>query len=123
MESKFNSILERLLRTLLEWRNKWYPNNIKILPNDIILDKVCCYWWFIGDGYVSEKCVNLCTESFTKEDNEMLVKKLFNLGYSAIVNARNRIVLKREDSLRFLNWIKNENYLNIYNYKWEKINE
>lgn len=109
--------------TLLEWRNKWYPNGIKIIPNDIKLDIWCCYWWFIGDGFLRNKCVNLCTDSFTKEDNEMIVNKFKEIGYNTIVSSRNRIVFKREDSKRFLEWIKKENYLNIYDYKWMKINE
>lgn len=106
--------------TLLDIRNKWYINSKKLIPKDIILNDIVCYWWFIGDGYVSDNSVHLCTDSFTKEDNLFLIEKLKELNFDAYLSSKNRICLYKKSSEIFLNWIKPLNNLDIYDYKWKK---
>lgn len=37
-----------------EYRNKWYPKGIKIVPNDLKLTPLICSIWFCDDGCVTQ---------------------------------------------------------------------
>jgi hypothetical protein len=88
-------------------REQWYPNGKKIVPEEI-LDKIgpqALAWWYLGDGtYSSEmKSLLFCSEGFSSEDNEKLIKVLVRFGFSsAKITQRNRIRLISEDSKKFL---------------------
>jgi len=106
---------------LLNENKRWYENGKKIIPNDFRLTPTSCYWWFIGDGYNTNNNVFLCTDSYTKEDNESIIKKINELGFKCSLTTKNRIRLFKESSVRFLSWITPENGINKqYKYKWEK---
>lgn len=105
---------------LLDENKRWYPDGEKIVPKDIAITPLSCYWWFIGDGYTSEGNVYLCTDSFIKEDNEYLINKLKEFGFSPSLRSNNRIAFSKVDTIKFLEWIKPENgILKQYEYKWE----
>lgn len=105
---------------LLLENKRWYANNKKIVPNDLRITKISCYWWFIGDGYNTRETVFLCTDSFTKEENLLLCNKFKALGFRCNLTSRNRIRFYKKDSLELLNWIKPENGIHKqYQYKWE----
>lgn len=44
-----------------EQRKRWYPNGKKIIPKDIEIDKDMLLWWYIGDGFLCRKKVDLIT--------------------------------------------------------------
>lgn len=54
------------------------PQGVKILPHniDVLLTDTGLAYWFKDDGYFHRKCFAFCTESFTQEKNERLVKIL-----------------------------------------------
>lgn len=105
---------------LLSENKRWYVDKKKIVPKDIILTPISCYWWYIGDGYISNGNVYLCTDCFVEKEVTMLVNKINNLGFKCAITSKNRIRFFKEDSLNFLNWIKNNNIIhNQYKYKWE----
>lgn len=66
----------------------WYPksnNFVKVIPKDIDPTPVMLLHWFLDDGssYQRRKksktkqiCLTFCTESFTKQDQEMFAAKL-----------------------------------------------
>ncbi len=105
---------------LLDENKRWYPDGEKIVPKDIMITPLSCYWWFVGDGYTSEGNAYLCTDSFTKEDNEFLINKLKGIGFSPSLRSNNRIAFNKFDTVKFLEWIKPESgILEQYEYKWE----
>lgn len=59
-------------------RKKWYNKHIKIVPNDIHLDWTAVSYWFADDGHSRKngKELVLCSESFTKEENLLLIERL-----------------------------------------------
>jgi len=66
---------------------RWYPNKIKRLPDDLqFTDKILAYW-YMGDGSLMKNGTNkgnkimhfvikLATLNFSKEENQLLIKKL-----------------------------------------------
>lgn len=76
-------------KELLEWDNKWYPEKAgfkKVVPPDVLIDETVLLHWFMDDGHSSYRIRNgiktgqvtlvFCTECFTKDDQEMLCKKI-----------------------------------------------
>lgn len=111
----------RYYTELLELRNKWYKNNKKTVPRDIILTPDILHWWYLGDGYLETRKYGLflCTESFTKEDNEFLVNQLNKIGFSCFLTRRNRIRFSGKDGIKkFLNYI-GKSKVKCYEYKWK----
>jgi hypothetical protein len=105
---------------LLLENKRWYVNGKKIIPNNFNLTPTSCYWWFIGDGYNTNGNIYLCTDSYTKEDNENIIKKINNLGFKCSLSSKNRIRFYKESSINFLKWIIPENGINKqYEYKWK----
>jgi hypothetical protein len=105
---------------LLNENKRWYVNGKKIVPKDIIISPISCYWWFIGDGYNTNGNVYLCTDCFSKKEVFFLVNKICKLGFKCNITANKRIRFFKEDSLNFLKWLKeNNNIHNQYKYKWE----
>jgi DNA-binding CsgD family transcriptional regulator len=71
---------------LLPIYRKWYPpenNYKKLVPQDIVITAETLLHWFLDDGYsylrkrpTKQVIIGLCTESFSKEDNMMLIEKI-----------------------------------------------
>lgn len=59
-------------KQLLNLYNKWYMNGIKIIPRDLKLTPITCYWWYLGDGSSCKNELRLCTQGFSFEDVEFL---------------------------------------------------
>lgn len=105
---------------LLSENKRWYPKKEKIVPKDVLITSKSCYWWFIGDGYVTAGAAYLCTDSFTEEDNRFLINKLKNEGFNPSLTSRNRIRFNKKDTIIFLKWIKPESgIMKQYRYKWK----
>lgn len=111
-------------RDLLQEYNKWYNiQGKKIIPKDIILTPLLCYWWFVCDGYVVKNNVYLCTDSYEKNEILELIDKFQNLNFKCNLTSKNRIRFYKKDSGEFLKWIsKNIEIQKEYLYKWEKYN-
>tara|TARA_Y100001936_G_C16077983_1_gene675426 strand:- start:467 stop:1426 length:960 start_codon:yes stop_codon:yes gene_type:complete len=64
--------------------HKWYPNNIKHIPNDLNLTPTVLAFCIIGDGHNKpdsrSQRIILCLESFPKDELDDLVVKLKELG-------------------------------------------
>ncbi len=105
---------------LLQFNKRWYKNNKKIVPLDILLTPISCYWWYIGDGYITDKNVYLCTDCFTKKEVKFLINKLKEKGFICNITSKNRIRFFKKDSLNFLKWLEEHNKIHKqYNYKWK----
>lgn len=66
------------LPMLNEHRQRWYPEGIKVVPRDIILEPDIMYWEYVMDGSLdkSDGRVTFCTNGFTWEDVEFLCSLL-----------------------------------------------
>ena len=58
-------------------KDKWYLNDKKILPNDLILTSTVCLIWYIGDGCIchsnNTQYIKLATQCFSKEEQEEIL--------------------------------------------------
>lgn len=78
------------------WRDTWYPNGIKVVPQEIenFFSARCVAFWFMDDGSKSgrtnEKYYVLHTEGFTIEDVEFLRKLLFEKLHIETMRHSNR---------------------------------
>lgn len=71
----------KTLPEFLPYRQKWYPEKIKVVPRDLILNKTIIAKWVGDDGCIRENSKNalilkFSTEGFTKEEVEFLTKLL-----------------------------------------------
>jgi len=63
-------------------RKHWYPNGIKIVPEDVKITKLSCLLWYLGDGTLLKTNkgksirITLCTNGFSIEDHHLLKYKL-----------------------------------------------
>ena len=105
-------------RNLLFEYERWY-NVEKIIPKDIKITPLMCYWWYVCDGFILNNNVYLCTDSFN-EDNLLFIKiKLINNGFNASIRKNKRISLDKKSSIDFLKWISNNIIIQKeYLYKW-----
>lgn len=97
---------------LTEFRNKFYKNQIKILPNDLdqyLENPFVIAVWFMDDGNARDHYgYHLNTQSFSFEENQRLAKILnYNFGFDVRVhlnNSKHRLYIgpKNRDSFRSL---------------------
>lgn len=101
-------------------RQRWYPNNIKIVPANIVLTPLVCYWWYIGDGSNLKYGIQLSTDGFAINDVMCLVNKLNSLGFECTIQkSNNRIRINSKSKKVFLDYIsKNIEVQKEYLYKW-----
>ncbi len=64
---------------LTQQRHRWYKNNKKIIPSDIVITPQLLYMWYLGDGSIckSTGIITLSTDCFTYADQEMVTEKIF----------------------------------------------
>lgn len=84
-----------------ELRNKWYPNDTKIVPRDLQLNWQTIAVWFCDDGcnQLGNRCVRrdgvICTQGFSYEDVEFLVNSLNTIDIkSRIGSDRGKPIIK-----------------------------
>lgn len=80
--TKIHYIVEFVTRSLpcfLEIYNLFYPNKVKVIPQNIyvLLTPVALAHLIMGDGFASGKGVSLSTDSFCLEDIVRLMNVLF----------------------------------------------
>lgn len=110
----------RFYAELLEERTRWYVNN-KIVPIDVCITPLSCYWWFVGDGFATDYGVILCTDAFSVSCKKILISKLRSIDFdSHIVPSNGRLRIEGKSAPRFLSWIQNNVSISPqYLYKWE----
>lgn len=92
-----NSIFTKL-------RRKWYPNDIKTIPDDLNLTPLTIATWFWDDGSndISTMTATIAAQSFTESEIESLINKLkpFNL-YPSIYLKTSSKTKKKQSILKF----------------------
>ena len=108
-----------------EERQRWYPNNIKVVPNDLQLTSLTCLIWYIGDGSLTTanktQYIKLSTDGFTIEDVQHLCKQLFDFGAHYLPNhGHPRLYIPRQYIQHFFEYIGPCPFED-YAYKWNVI--
>lgn len=105
---------------LIEY-NRWYIDGKKIIPDDILISPIMCYWWFVCDGYNMNGNVFLCTDSFEVKHIENMIYKLKEFGFISTIRKNKRIALDKKSSLVFLDFISRDVQIQKeYLYKWQR---
>jgi len=105
-------------------RNKWYPDNKKIVPKDLKLTPLICKQWYIGDGSLihpkkGNSYIILYTCGFPINDVEWLVRQLNKLGFKTTREpSHNSIHISTCSTLAFLSYI-GKCPCKVYDYKWK----
>jgi len=69
-----------------ELRHRWYPKNIKQVPDNLELNWETIAYWFCDDGSnaLGKRCIRhhgiICTNGFSTPEVELLINKLNNLN-------------------------------------------
>ncbi|MHA2298626.1 MAG: hypothetical protein ACXAEU_10565 [Candidatus Hodarchaeales archaeon] len=114
-------------------RVKWYPDGIKRVPEDLHLTPTTCLYWYLEDGSLYRTFlkktrvmgitgIKLSTYDFSREENEMLVKKLQRVLdiYEGIkLDSGNYIRMNKLPGELFLNYIGNKSPVICFNYKFD----
>jgi hypothetical protein len=102
----------RCFEILTQLRSKWYPNGVKIIPDDLVLTPEICYWWYLGDGSSKNSSLALCTNGFTGEDVNFLssIMPVRNQVYWLNSNKTGKVypminITRMEDRLKFIDYI------------------
>jgi hypothetical protein len=112
---------------LTEQRHRWYPNGKKIVPKDVIVNKECLEWWYLGDGHLERKKnrpnarrVQLAVNGFTNSDNEILKNKLVDLlGNDAVyIECKNSIIISKLSLVKMATMLT-DSPVEVYKYKYE----
>lgn len=105
---------------LLAERARWYDGRRKLIPADVRLTPLSCYWWFVGDGYQVDYGIKFCTDCFTNGDLQILIDKLQELGFeSHITPYRGRLHIKSRSAVKMLEWMRGGRAVAAqYLYKW-----
>jgi len=112
--------------------NKWYRDNVKIIPSDLIVTPKTLLYWFMDDGSSYQRrnesktkqvYVTLCSESFSLFENEFLIKQINKLGiYPTLKNVKwgsgYRILIKQSEYQKFINTIE-KSPVKCFEYKWK----
>ena len=111
--------------TFTKLKNLWYCNNIKIIPNNIILTPLTCLIWYLGDGSLNhnDKFIKLSTNCFTYEElNEIIIPqmKIFNAKLTKTDKNQYFIYIPHLKVKQFLDYI-GECPFEEYKYKWNYI--
>lgn len=103
---------------LQEQRAIWYPNGIKSIPWTLKLNPKVLLWWYLGDGYITKYGAVLCTDSFSKGDNERLSGLLIREGIPSHVTPGNQIRIKGSSGFNKLIDYIGPCPVKCYKYKW-----
>lgn len=101
--------------------NRFYENNIKIVPKNIKKNKELLLFWYIGDGELNKNngTIKLHTNSFTESDVNFLCELLKDFKARKTIKDKNSfiITIPRFYSVKFLDFI-GKCPIKDYSHKW-----
>lgn len=113
-----------------EQYNRWYPNGIKHIPNDLMLNPLTVLIWYIGDGAICHsnrsEHIKLATHCFNKKEQEHILlpqlsdfdAKLMKADISKDGEQQYFIYIPHKKESDFIEYI-GECPFNDYLYKWD----
>ena len=110
--------------SFFDLRNKWYPDEIKKIPEKLILTHLTCLLWYIGDGGILKgkrtQEIKLSTHCFNKTDIEKILLpqlKKFNARIKNMGKNQYVIIIPKIKTECFLKFI-GKCPIKSYTYKW-----
>jgi len=108
---------------LVPLRQKWYPNDKKIVPKNLKLNPTMARQWYIGDGCLEptkgRPDTSFSTCDFDKASIDHLLEELGSKGFKVGHRlASNTIGMSTKSIKDFLDWI-GPCPINCYSYKWD----
>jgi len=105
-------------------RGRWYPDDIKIVPQDVKINQASLLMMYIGDGclHKTKGNITISTLSFSEKDNLFLSDRILNLGIASRVLSRNNqyyLYFSRPNAVKFLNFLGNSSPIKCYDYKFQ----
>lgn len=109
---------------------RWYINNIKHIPNDLVLTPLTCLIWYIGDGGICHnprsEYIKLSTQCFTKEQQQRILLPQLSSFEASLMKAD----IGKNNQQQYFIYIphrQEENFLHFigqcpfsdYDYKWQ----
>ncbi len=111
-------------RDIGEQAQRWYPNNIKIIPCDVQITPQSVLLWYLGDGkLVNHNTISIATCSFDVDSiQNILIKKLENHGIYCNINWWKKypyVVVQRKSVGTFFDFIGKNSPIKCYDYKFD----
>ena len=104
-------------------RDKWYYNNKKIIPKDLIINPTICLIWYVGDGALCNskrsQYIQLSTDCFSYDEVNYLCSQLSEFEAKPMRQKDvYRIYIPHHKIKKFLQYIGDCPFSD-YKYKWE----
>ena len=116
-------IRSRARVTFTQFRETWYPNGTKVVPESVALSSESVLMWYLGDGSLDNGVgIQLCTDSFGEDDVRRLCDRLLSVGVrGAEPTRRNRILIPNRHAFEFFEYIGWDVPVMGYAHKWDTI--
>jgi len=106
------SLQTKVYPQFMIFRKRWYPNNIKQVPDDIILSPTVLRNWYLSDGSLrvinkNSRTIQLSTDSFNEESINLLIKLLFQIKFTPKSSNSRIYIYKNKEAIKMINIIKN----------------
>lgn len=104
-----------------EMRKRWYPEGVKIVPQDVRITPLSTLLWYLGDGSLSNgQVITLATCSFSNHEiDNILIPKLKEHGIHGSRGYRNVICISTDTSKNFFKLIGEKSPIACYDYKFD----
>ncbi len=103
---------------LKKQRKRWYPDGLKIVPEDVIITPKSVLFWYLGDGGLRGVNIELCTDCFDERGLDILIEKLQKVEICATKHKRSRLRIRLGSIRNFFNLIGWKSPVKCYNYKF-----
>lgn len=110
---------------LWSYYNRWYPNKIKVIPQDFKITPLSLRHLYLGDGSIrkSYNQMIICTDSFKKVDIEnIFMQQLFELGLSPTIfisqKDKPRVNISNKKSIELFFEYIGKCPVECFKYKW-----
>jgi len=95
-------------------RQQFYPEGVKVIPEDLRLTPTVCLYWFLGDGNRTRKAgLRLATNCFTAADIDFTIDKFEDLD---IVCSKHKAGIRTDGEQAYVLYIKRESRDDFFDY-------
>jgi hypothetical protein len=118
------SIHTRSYPFFTEQRDRWYPDGIKRIPQDVRADEKSLLLWYLGDGNLDDNTVSIAAYDFTENENAFLAERFYeSLGIRFTLHMskghKSKLYLPAEYLDKFFDAIGRVDPTGCYGYKFQ----
>lgn len=105
-------------------RHRWYPDDVKRIPQDIRADATSLLLWYLGDGSLDGNQVSIAAYDFTENENAFLIERFReSLGIQFTLHMskgrKSKLYLPAEYLDKFFDAIGRVDPTGCYGYKFQ----